>query len=75
MNKCPERHLSLGLIRIVVFEDCKASALTTQPPWLVRSSCYLRAYVSASFYFKGGLLRKYFWGALRRLALYKKNLG
>ena len=30
-----ERDLNLGLSRIAVCVDCKATALTTQPPWLV----------------------------------------
>ena len=30
----PEHDSNLGLSRIAVFEDCKATALTTQPPWL-----------------------------------------
>ena len=33
-NCSPEWDSNLGLSRIVVFEDCKATALTTQPPKL-----------------------------------------
>ena len=33
--RSPEWDLNLGLSRIAVFEDCKASPLTTQPPLLV----------------------------------------
>ena len=31
---CPKQDLNLGLSRIAVFEDCKATGLTTQPQWL-----------------------------------------
>ena len=31
---CPKQDLSLDPSRIAVFEDSKATALTTQPPWL-----------------------------------------
>ena len=37
---CPKRDLNLGLSRIAVFEDCKLTALTTQPPRLVSITCY-----------------------------------
>ena len=33
-RKYPKRDLSLGPSTIAVFEDYKATALTTQPPWL-----------------------------------------
>ena len=29
------KNLNLGLRKIAVFKDCKAIALSTQPPWLV----------------------------------------
>ena len=35
----PKRDLHLGLSRIAVFEDCKATALTTQPPLLNVFKC------------------------------------
>ena len=31
---CPKQDLSLGPSKIAVFEDCQATALTTQPPRL-----------------------------------------
>ena len=34
-RKCPEQDLNMGPSRIAVFEDCKATALTTQRPWLL----------------------------------------
>ena len=33
-NHSPEQDSNLGLRRIAFFADCKATALTTQPPWL-----------------------------------------
>ena len=36
--------LNLGPCKIAVFEDCKATAPTNQPPWLAEVTIYFKAY-------------------------------
>ena len=39
--RCPQRNLNMGPSRIDVFDDCKATTLTTKPIWLVTFfSCF-----------------------------------